>query len=176
MTASRPLMIGPILILDNIADAALKFSALFISERAERPPPVEAADGMHDAIVLARFDRATVWRARFNLPADRPSEYRWNGKTYPVACNLRGDLRIAFVSCNGEEVGYLEREGSERNAMWARLGEAPLAQHPIRTEQLPGQRARYVAERNYLMLERQSDRWSAAWDLEESGLTPNLAL
>jgi hypothetical protein len=60
--------------------------------------------------------------------------------------------------------------------MWARLGEAPLAQHPIRTEQLPGQRARYVAERNYLMLERQSDRWSAAWDLEESGLTPNLAL
>jgi len=124
MTASRPLMIGPILILDNIADAALKFSALFISERAERPPPVEAADGMHDAIVLARFDRATVWRARFNLPADRPSEYRWNGKTYPVACNLRGDLRIAFVSCNGEEVGDLEREGSERNAMWARLSEA----------------------------------------------------
>ncbi|MGC1259226.1 MAG: alkaline phosphatase family protein, partial [Jannaschia helgolandensis] len=124
MTASRPLMIGPILILDNIADAALKFSALFISEEAERPPPVEAADGMHDAIVLARFDRATVWRARFNLPADRPSEYRWNGKTYPVACNLRGDLRIAFVSCNGEEVGDLEREGSERNAMWARLSEA----------------------------------------------------
>lgn len=176
LTASRPSLIGPILILDVIGDVALTLSALFITEGDERPPPVETPGGAHGASVLARFDRATVWRARFDLPADRSSEYRWNGETYPVACNLRGDLRIAFVSCNGEEVGYLEREGSERNAMWARLGEAPLAQHPIRTEQLPGQRARYVAERNYLMLERQSDRWSAAWDLEESGLTPNLAL
>ena len=58
----------------------------------------------------------------------------------------------------------------------AQLGKAPLAQHPIRIERLPGQRARYVTERNYLVLERQSDRWSAAWDLEKSGLTPTLAL
>ena len=117
-------MIGPILILDNIADAALKLSALFLSEGTERPPPIEAADGMHDATLLARFDRKTVWRTRFDLPADRPSEYRWNGETYPVACDLSGDLRIAFVSCNGEEIGDLEREGSERNAMWARLCKA----------------------------------------------------
>ena len=91
------------------------------SQGEARPPPVESLGGVHDAEVLSRFDSATVWRARFNLPADRPSEYRWNGESYPVAGDLHGDLRIAFVSCNGEETGDLEREGSERNAMWARL-------------------------------------------------------
>ncbi len=121
MTAPRMHLIGPILILNDIGDAALSLSALFIAQADVSPPPVETPGGVHDATVLARFDRATVWRARFELPSDRPSEYRWNGETYPVAGDLRGDLRIAFVSCNGEESGDLEREGSERNAMWARL-------------------------------------------------------
>jgi hypothetical protein len=70
---------------------------------------------------LAAYDHATVWRARFKLPADRASQYRWNGATYDVAGSLTGDLRIAYVSCNGEEVGDMDREASERNAMWARL-------------------------------------------------------
>lgn len=43
----------------------------------------------------------------------------------------------------------------------ASLGEHPLAQHPIRIERLPGQTARYAAERNYLLLERSSGNWSA---------------
>ena len=127
MTAARPPLIGPVLVLDDIGAAALTLSALFITDGDEGPPPVETPGGAHGASVLARFDRATVWRARFDLPADRSSEYRWNGETYPVAGNLRGDLRIAFVSCNGEAAGDLEREGSERNAMWARLGEAHRA-------------------------------------------------
>jgi hypothetical protein len=33
-----------------------------------------------------------------------------------------------------------------------------------------------VAERNYLLLEREGGAWSARWDLEESGMTPPLAL
>ena len=124
MNTARPSLIGPILILDDIGRGTLNLSALFIVEGDRPPPSVETPDGVHDAQVLAQFDRATVWRARFDLPADRPSEYRWNGETYPVASDLRGDFRIAFVSCNGEETGDLEREGSERNAMWARLFEA----------------------------------------------------
>ena len=58
----------------------------------------------------------------------------------------------------------------------AQLGDAPLAGHPIRIGRLPGQRRRYVAERNYLVLDRRSSRWSAAWELEFSGLTTDLAL
>ena len=66
---------------------------------------------------------------------------------------------------------------------WARvlgalawLGEDPLPDHPIRVERLPGQTGRYVAERNYLLLERLSGDWSARWTLETSGTTAPLAL
>ncbi len=70
---------------------------------------------------IAEFRDAVVWRARFDLPADRSSAYGWDGQDFEVAGDLTGDLRLAYVSCNGEEVGDMEREGSERNAMWARL-------------------------------------------------------
>jgi len=58
----------------------------------------------------------------------------------------------------------------------ASLGEDPLPEHPIRVERLPRQSGRYVAERNYLVLERAASRWSARWDLEESGMTYPLPL
>ncbi|WP_255471014.1 alkaline phosphatase D family protein [Paracoccus sp. M683] len=58
----------------------------------------------------------------------------------------------------------------------ARLGEAPLKDHPIRNLRLPGQRARYISQRNYLTLDRKDDQWSAVWNLEESGRTPPLPL
>ena len=58
----------------------------------------------------------------------------------------------------------------------AGLGEAPLPRHPIRVAPLPGERQRYIAERNYLTLARQGGRWSARWELEETGTTPPLAL
>ncbi|MEL6209797.1 MAG: hypothetical protein AAFR44_06375, partial [Pseudomonadota bacterium] len=56
------------------------------------------------------------------------------------------------------------------------LGESPLEGHPIRIKPLPGQRGRYVAERNALMLERGAAGWHARWDLEISGLTEALPL
>jgi hypothetical protein len=58
----------------------------------------------------------------------------------------------------------------------AGLGEAPLKGHPIRILPLPGQSTRYIAERNFLLLERQGGTWEASWHLEESGVTPALVL
>ncbi|MDN3518519.1 alkaline phosphatase family protein [Aquisalimonas lutea] len=58
----------------------------------------------------------------------------------------------------------------------ARLGEAPLTDHPIRLHPLPGQRTVYTPQRNYLVLQRSSGRWLAWWELEEDGATPPLAL
>lgn len=113
--------IGPILILDTVVDQKLHLSALFIAARREAVAPVELPDGKVDPVRLADYNDATVWRARFTLPADRPSEYRWNGTTYEVMGDLTGDLRLAYVSCNGEEVGDMDREEAERNAMWERL-------------------------------------------------------
>lgn len=66
---------------------------------------------------------------------------------------------------------------------WARflgalswLGEDPLPEHPIRVQRLPGQPGRYIAERNYLVLERTAGNWTALWDLEASGMTEALHL
>lgn len=58
----------------------------------------------------------------------------------------------------------------------ARLGEAPLPQHPIRLHPLPGQSTVYTAQRNYLILERVENRWRAWWELEHDGATPVLPL
>ena len=60
--------------------------------------------------------------------------------------------------------------------MLSRLGDAPLPGHPIRIVPLPGHSARYLAERNYLLLTRADGDWSAQWHLEHSGLTPALTL
>lgn len=131
MTTLTPSPIGPILILDDVGGGRLWLSALFVAANGETPPAVTTADGDAPAETLARFDTLTAWRARFSLPADRPSSYGWNGETYDVASDLGGDIRIGYVSCNGEEVGDLDREGFERNAMWVRLAEdhrtAPFA-------------------------------------------------
>lgn len=114
--------IGPVLFLDDLDEGRMLLSALFITPTDEAAPSALVLDGAEVVpISLATYDNATVWRARFTLPADRTSSYAWNGDTYQVAGDLMGDLRIAYVSCNGEEVGDMDREGSERNAMWARL-------------------------------------------------------
>ncbi|UOM36349.1 alkaline phosphatase D family protein [Acuticoccus sp. I52.16.1] len=121
MTLHTPPPTGPVLILDDVRDGRIHLAALFIAPEGAPPAPIETADGAVAPTPLARYDAATVWRARFAIPADRTSTYTWRGETHEVAGDLRADLRIAYVSCNGEEIGDLEREGSERNAMWARL-------------------------------------------------------
>lgn len=58
----------------------------------------------------------------------------------------------------------------------ARLGSAPLPEHPIRLHPLPGKSAIYTAQRNYLVIERRAGNWQAQWELEEDGATEALAL
>ena len=77
-------MTGPILFLDDIGASGAQLSALFIAAGRARPEPVRTVDGVHAAERLADYDHATVWRARFHLPADRPSSYQWSGESYDV--------------------------------------------------------------------------------------------
>jgi hypothetical protein len=56
------------------------------------------------------------------------------------------------------------------------VGDSPLVGHPIRLKPLPGQRRIYAAQRNYLVLAREADRWRAWWELEGDGATPPLCL
>lgn len=129
MTLDR--ILGPVLIVDHVADARMHLAAVFVAPSGMDIPPIRLAGSDVPATFLISYGATEVWRARFDLPADAPSSYDWNGATYPVASNLSGDLRLAFASCNGEEHGDLDRAFGERNAMWARMAEdhrkAPFA-------------------------------------------------
>lgn len=114
--------IGPVLFLDSVSEGQLHLAALFITS-GDTPQPIAAQGQTWTATEIARYDQTTAWRTRFSVPADAASDYIWNGTTYEIAGNLSGDLRMGYVSCNGEEIGDMEREGSERNAMWSRLRE-----------------------------------------------------
>ncbi|MGG7565591.1 alkaline phosphatase D family protein [Rhodovulum sp. DZ06] len=122
---------GPVLFLDHAAEGRLALAALFVAPPGVAIPPIEAGGRSHEAVQINDYGERLAWRIRFQVPADAPSSYRWDGEDYALAGDMGGDLRIAYVSCNGEEIGDLDREGSERNAMWARLGashrEAPFA-------------------------------------------------
>ncbi|MDC0656987.1 alkaline phosphatase D family protein [Leisingera sp. SS27] len=121
---------GPILILDDLRDGRMVLSALFIAPTGAILPPLLLEDGAAQPEPLAEISACTVLRARFSLPADRPSAYQWNGTRYALAGGFGGGLRIAYASCNGEEHGDLDRDGAERNAMWARMG-AEHAEQPF---------------------------------------------
>ena len=56
------------------------------------------------------------------------------------------------------------------------LGEAPLTAHPIMMRPLPGRRYIYTNIRNYLMLERTAEGWSAWWEIETDGASAHLTL
>lgn len=113
--------IGPVLVLDDLSEGRMALAALFIAPEGAEPGPIRVEGTDHAPEPLARYDRATVWRVRFSLPSDRASSYAWNGTDFPVASDLTGDLRLGYVSCNGEEIGDMDRAESERNVMWARL-------------------------------------------------------
>ena len=103
---------------------------------------------------------------------------------------LSGEIHLATRATmdlgSGLHLNQLVASGIAHRAPpqgWARflgalstLGEDPLPEHPIRIARLPGQATRYVAERNYLVLERAGKDWQARWDLEPSGMTPALVL
>ncbi|NSY37054.1 alkaline phosphatase D family protein [Leisingera sp. ANG59] len=121
---------GPILILDDLRDGRMHLAALFIVPKGAALPPVLLNSGEVQPEPLAEYDVCTVHRARFSLPADHPSAYQWKGTRFALAGGFGGDLRIAYASCNGEEHGDLDRDGAERNAIWARMG-AEHAEQPF---------------------------------------------
>ncbi|RNF36407.1 alkaline phosphatase family protein [Paracoccus methylarcula] len=90
----------------------------------EAPGGLRAGNTVFEATLLAEPAGISVWRYDFQLGPDDDG-YEFEGRFHPVNTDVTGDMRIAFVSCNGEEEGDLERDGAERNAMWARLA----AQH-----------------------------------------------
>ena len=102
---------------------------------------------------------------------------------------VSGEIHLATRRHDGDGVGPLHqlvasgiahpappRSYARSLGTLARLGEGPLPAHPIRLLPLPGQRSIYMAERNFLVLERRERAWSAYWELEATGTTPRLLI
>lgn len=121
-------ILGPLLILDDIADGRLHLAAIFVAPPGQTPGPVCVDGADIPCQPLLAYRTAQLYHARFCVPANAASAYMWNGETYPLASDLTGDLRLAYASCNGEEHGDLDRDEGERNAMWSQLA----AQHRAR--------------------------------------------
>jgi hypothetical protein len=121
------------------------------------------------------------WRRMLSLCLDvleRSSMTVLSGEIHlATQARMRGGARdliqliASGIAHDAPAQGYARSLG-----LLAGLGEAPLPGHPIRITPLPGQSRRYVAERNYLVLQRHAGQWSAEWELERSGRTPPLAL
>ncbi len=123
--------IGPVLFLRGLADQRIRLHALLVRPESK---PVPALNNDQAAVLPERLyatDDIVVLRYTFSLPATADAAYELEGQRYAVAGNFDGDLRVAYVSCNGQERGDRERHPDERNALWQRLA----AQH----EQAPFQ-------------------------------------
>lgn len=114
-------IIGPLLTLDDLNETEMHLAALFLTPKDTVPADLEVDGTALRPQLLERYAQVDVWRCRFTRPVQGPSDYRWDGVDYTLAGCPQGAKRIAYVSCNGEEHGDLEREGNERNVMWQRL-------------------------------------------------------
>lgn len=117
-----PSTFGPVLLFRGLSHASLRLAAL-VGHSVDTPPPsLRTEAGPAHQTELYRHDGFRVARFDFELPCTEPSaRYEFNGREIAVRTRFDGDLLMAFVSCNGQEHGDLDRPDSERNAMWARL-------------------------------------------------------
>ncbi len=114
--------LGPILYFRGMAEGALRLAVMVLRPKGEVPGDLSAEGQTHAPQPLREIGANTVWRYDFSLPQGAPG-YALEGESYPVETNVTGDLRFAFLSCNGEEEGDLDRDHFERNAMWADMCE-----------------------------------------------------
>src|SRR6056297_3583863 len=118
---------GPVLMMQGWQEGRVTLAALLIRPEGETPGPLSAPGGEVAPERLAAAGGLVAWRHVFALPDDRPSSYPVEGVRHEVGSDLRGDLRIGYVSCNGEEHGDDARDPRERNAMWSRLAQRDAA-------------------------------------------------
>lgn len=122
--------VGPILYMRGMREGRANLVVLAVTPADEAPPSLESDDGpVEPRRIGGRCGRA-VWAYGLSLPARSDAWYSFAGTRYEVAADLNGDLRIAYVSCNGQEFDDSGRELDERNVLWRRLA-AQHAQRPF---------------------------------------------
>jgi len=112
---------GPVLMLRGVSDDRLLLRALLVRPELAAAEALSVEGAEVSATRLLRQDGLDVLGYDFSLPLSPDASYRLGDVTYPVRADLEGDLRIAYVSCNGQESGDRKRSLEERNALWRRL-------------------------------------------------------
>lgn len=112
---------GPILHMRGLRDGGIGIAAILVRPAADAAPVLSTETGEVEPAVLMERYGLVVLRYSFVLPMRIDAWYEVEGKRYPVNTALEGDLRIAFVSCNGQEHGDTDRSPAERNVLWDRL-------------------------------------------------------
>ena len=116
-----PRRVGPILYLQGAAGGRVRLSALIVAMAAESPASLRTEDGAIAAATILEYADRHILRYQFSLPMRRDAWYELGGLRYEVDASFDGDLRIAYVSCNGQEFGDRGRAHDERNVLWRRL-------------------------------------------------------
>ncbi|WP_241517417.1 alkaline phosphatase D family protein [Herbaspirillum aquaticum] len=116
--------IGPVLLVRGAGEHQCSLSAIVITLDNLNPPVLVPDEGriITPVALHSQFGR-TIWRYDFDLPARENATYRLGNAVFPVQANFSSDVRIAYVSCNGQEHADADRPLAERNAMWRRLAE-----------------------------------------------------
>lgn len=115
-----PWRVGPILYFQGCHGERLNLAAVFVCPDDQAPPEVTVGADAISPEVIHRRDRLAVLRYPFSLPA-AGGAYEVADERFEVAGIDGGDLRLAYLSCNGQEHGDSRRSLAERNVMWQRL-------------------------------------------------------
>lgn len=122
--------LGPLLYLRGLREDRLSLVALAGVEDDAETPKLHNEAGEVEPHTLMQRDGLRILQYAFDLPARSDAWYELDGARYEVDAALDGDLRVAFVSCNGEEDEEEIANQDERNALWMRLSrqhrEAPF--------------------------------------------------
>ncbi|KJE33599.1 hypothetical protein UF64_17810 [Thalassospira sp. HJ] len=114
---------GPFLFARGADEKTTRLAALVVADSTLDIPEFKAnGSDIVAPVKLAELFGRTYWRFEFDLPANTKASYSFGSGTYEVCTDLSRDLRIGFVSCNGQEDGDLDRPLEDRNVLWADLG------------------------------------------------------
>ncbi|ABM42050.1 putative sigma E regulatory protein, MucB/RseB [Acidovorax sp. JS42] len=99
--------VGPLLFARGADENQCRLSAIVVTPDNLDPPLLVPADGQEamPARLYSQFGK-TVWRYDFRLPSRENAAYRLGDVIFPVAADLSGDVRIAYVSCNGALLNF----------------------------------------------------------------------
>lgn len=125
-------MFGPVLHLRGFRAGEVRVRAVAARAASEPVRALSAGGEAVPARLLFECDGLAVDAYDFALPAGGAATYVFDDETFPVTTDFEGDLRIAYVSCNGQEHGDRKRPLEQRDALWRRL----CREHEVRPFQL----------------------------------------